>query len=259
MLFLCLKSNAIDEQFGGGSRIKSMAGIGVSIPDNWSSHYNQAGLAYLTDYAISAFYSNRFNLKETGYSAITIVLPVKPGTFSINASNFGYSAYSESKIAIGFGKRLGKYFSAGIQVNYIHTFISDIYDDKNGVYADLGLISIPFKKLRIGFHVINPIGSTFFDKDLISPVVRTGISYDVNESILIGFQIDKELYSSLEIKAGMEFELREHFFIRSGINLKTIEYSFGIGIDLKNVKCDLGFSNHQILGYSPNISLTYEF
>jgi hypothetical protein len=47
--------------------------------------------------------------------------------------------------------------------------------------------------------------------------------------------------------------------VRGGISTNPGIYSFGFGVDYKKLRVDFSSSVHNVLGYSPQISLIYTF
>jgi len=261
LLFFSIFNLAKSDNKSFNARTAALGEITSVWKDESAIFNNQAGISYLTAPVLSIYYHNRFNMDETGYGAIGFALPVKPGTFSFALSSFGYNIYNENTLSFGFGKKLGKYFSVGVSVNYLSTLIANNYKNVNGISANIGIISEPIKNLRIGFHVNNPFYIKYLNSsDEIIPVIFTlGALYKAADKLFLAYEFKKSVKHDTEHKFAIEYMALDHFFIRSGININLAEYSFGLGYLYKNLKCDLAFSRHQVLGYSPHISLSYMF
>src|SRR5436190_1480934 len=98
LLTLCLAINGLifagGDNYFAGARFGAMGFTAVSLSDLWSTHHNQAGLAFLTKPQGGAYYENRYLLKETGLSAFAFALPLtRGGTIGFAYSSFGYSLY----------------------------------------------------------------------------------------------------------------------------------------------------------------------
>jgi long-subunit fatty acid transport protein len=60
-------------------------------------------------------------------------------------------------------------------------------------------------------------------------------------------------------RAGIEFSVVKNFVLRTGIATNSTLISLGMGYKTKGLSIDLAFSYHQYLGYSPFITLSYNF
>jgi len=117
-LFIYLISYSGNDNYPTGSRSASMGNSSVTLSDVWSTHHNQAGLAGLTKPTIGFHHENRFIVKEYGLQSLAFVLPTNSGNFGISLSYFGYSKYNESKIGLGYAKKLSDKISFGVQLDY---------------------------------------------------------------------------------------------------------------------------------------------
>ena len=63
----------------------------------------------------------------------------------------------------------------------------------------------------------------------------------------------------LDIRAGAEYELLGKTFARTGVCTHPFQYTFGCGVGFGSVIVDFSASVHQVLGFSPQISIQYLF
>jgi hypothetical protein len=61
------------------------------------------------------------------------------------------------------------------------------------------------------------------------------------------------------LRLGSEYLLRENFFIRGGISTRPFQHSAGFGYKWNACQLDFALVHHEILGYTPIFSLTYNF
>jgi hypothetical protein len=81
------------------------------------------------------------------------------------------------------------------------------------------------------------------EKDLVyKPLIRGGIEYKIVEQAIVRIG-----YSTLPSTSGSQ-----NFSISS-------LYAFGFGLNLKKFQIDFSSTIHQILGWSPQISIQYKF
>jgi len=255
LLIICHSSFSAD-----GPRSSGMGGASVSLSDAWSAHKNQAGLGFVKSFSAGACYENRFLMNSLNVKSGAVAIPTKRGTFGVAFSNFGYSLFSQNKIGLGFGKSFGEKFSAGIQMDYLSTKISE-YGSKNIFAAELGIQAKPLKNLTIGAHIFNPTREKIADynDEKIPTIMRIGIDYKFSDKVFTAIETEKDIDHKAIVKMGIEYRPINEFFIRVGMATNPSLSCFGIGIKLKKIQMDISSSYHSVLGFSPQIGLTYEF
>jgi len=236
-----------------------MAGASVCFSDVWSQYSNQAGLAHVENMAIGLSYQNAFFVKELATNSIAFALPTKSGTFGLNYYYFGYSKYNENKIALAYAKSLGKKISVGIQLDYFITHIEGEFGTTGLPAGEIGILTNPIENLYIGAHVFN-IWNTHInsnDETYLPIIFKLGASYKLYEKALLSVEFEKDIDYPVVVKAGVEFEVIDNLFFRAGISAKPVLFSFGLGYAFKSFKLDIAFTKHEVLDYSPSISLRY--
>lgn len=257
-------SFAANNNYLTGTRFSAMGNTGITFPDLWSVSHNQAGLGFYNQLSVGFHHERKFAISEFSLNSAALTLPTTSGTFGISYTYFGYSAYHESKLGLGFGKSLNQWFSAGLQFNYLNTYISDETGNLNGWSIEAGIIAKPIQNLSIGFHIYNPTGSSFTglsEKEKIPVIMNLGMGYEYDGKLIAGIEVLKELeMRQLFIKTGIEYKLIRYLYIRTGMILsELISHSFGLGFALKKARIDIAFSHQQITGYTPHFSVQYNF
>jgi hypothetical protein len=250
---------AATHNFTPGSRSAAMGNASVTISDLWSVHHNQAGLAFLTAVQAGFHYENRYFMPELGYQALALALPASPGTFGLTYTFFGFSGYNESRAGFAFGRTLGEWISAGVRINYLHTFLEGYSRIPGRVTAEGGIIVKPGGGLLIAAHLYNParIGRPVEYHDPLPVIVRAGVSAMAGENILIALEAEKESGYNTLLKSGIEMGFAGPFYLRTGFSLRPVQPSFGFGYAAGSFAADIAFTNHQVLGFSPHITIVY--
>jgi hypothetical protein len=256
--------SATGDNYPVGSREAALGGAGVMSTSLWSASHNQAGLGFYPHLALGVHHENKFCVPEFSLHSLVFSLPTGTGTFSLNYSYFGYPVYNESKIGLGFGKALNDKFSAGIQFDYLHTYIDDETGNHGAVVIEAGILARPVKNLLVGFHIFNPTHSYYserIDNEHIPMIFKLGIGYNYQDNLFICFETEKNLeWGPVFYKAGIEYRILPMVSARTGVKVGDFaEHSFGLGLILKNIRADIAFSRQQVLGYTPHFSLQYTF
>lgn len=264
LLFALLSINLYGgyEPSSGGARSAGMGGAAAGLKGFWSLQNNQAGLAALDAFTVGTFYENRFLINELGFKSIGMALPTATGTFGLSLSQFGYTCYSENKIGLAYAREFTEDFSAGIQLDYLYTHIAEDFEAFGQLSFEIGLQYALNEKIIIGAHVFNPLDIDFIDEEQreeIPSVFKLGLVYYFNDNLLITTEAEKNTMYSLNLKTGIEYTALDFMELRMGVATDPVQFSFGTGFRIRKLKLDIASSYHQVLGFSPQISLVYSF
>jgi hypothetical protein len=73
------------------------------------------------------------------------------------------------------------------------------------------------------------------------------------------FETEKDMEMKPAFKGGIEIQAIDNLFFRGGFSTVYERYSFGIGYKYRKLVSDLAFSHHDVLGFTPHVSVGYEF
>lgn len=263
IVLLCLPWNIYAQNlpFESGARSVGVANSAMAISQVWSVNNNQAALAFLKNPEIGVFYTNRFLLKELGSQSLAFAYPTKLGALGVSLDYFGYDQQSELQVGLAYAKKLNEYFSLGVKFNYLQYQQLEFYGNTRAIVVEVGLLSRPYEKLIVGFQVYNPTRSKFnTDIEKYAPtILNFGAAYVPSSKLLLSAQVSKNIDYPMIYKMGIEFEIKESLFLRTGFNIQPNAYFMGIGFDFKTIRFNLAFSYQDRLGISPASSLSYEF
>ena len=255
-----------------GGRSAGIANASVCLNDFWSVHNNQAGLAGITGPTAGLYYENRFLVKELSLKAAAFVMPTKSGTFGISYNSFGYVSYNEMKAGLAYGKRFGKIFSAGLQLDYLRIHIAENYGNQDAFTFELGIQTELTKQFTLGAHIYNPIRVKIQSEtnDRIPAVFKLGLTYEISDKLILALETEKDSDFKPLIRGGIEYKIIELASARIGystlpstsgsenFSIASV-YSFGFGLNIRKFVLDLSSSWHQTLGWSPMVSFIYNF
>ncbi|MCF8400968.1 MAG: hypothetical protein K9G45_06330 [Bacteroidales bacterium] len=242
-------------------RSAGLAGATVALQDAWSVHHNQAGMTATEKLCFGAAYENRFLVEELGFKSFAVIIPAKPGTFGISLSQFGYSIFRESKVGIAYAKKLWSNISLGIQLDYLNISLGGEYGSKDVYTFEIGMQAEISEKIRIGAHVFNPVRARLsdFQDERIELIYQTGLVYSFSDELIASVEAEKYIDHPLNLKTGLEYNFKEKFYLRGGIATKPASWAMGFGMKLQNFSINLASLCHQVLGFSPTVSVQYAF
>ncbi len=247
-----------------GAKATSMSYCSVSLMDNFSLFNNPSATSWDAKYHASVFFENKFLLKELSTKGIGLSIPITTNdAIGVVFSQFGYSAYNESKIGIYYAKSFANRVSASLQFDYLNTAIDIESGKKNNFAIECALQGKINKNLNLGVHIFNPTRSKLTDyndiDEYIPVVIKFGLSYKFSDNFLLTAETEKSITSQTILRFGGDYRINKMFFVRGGISTGIINYSFGFGIQWNDFIFDFGTSAHQTLGYTPAFSLNYNF
>ena len=259
--FACLIAKAGNENVPAGARSAGVSGTSVCYSDLWSAFHNQAGLAEVKKFSGGVYFENRFSIAELGVKGFAFALPAgESGTFALSGTFFGYELYSEKKIGIGFGKKIGEKLKAGVQLDYLSTYIAENYGTRSALTGEAGILAEPVKNLLLGFHIYNPTQTKIADyaDERIPVIMRLGAAYKFSDKVTVSIENEKQVDAEGIFKTGIDYHIAEPLYLRGGIATNPSLNSFGFGLKFGQFMFDAAASFHEVLGFTPHISLRYE-
>ena len=244
-----------------GGRSAGMGHASITLSDVWSSHHNQAGLGWLTKAEAGVFAQNRFLVREMNYMGFAYAHPLNSGAFALSFTNFGYSQYGESKLGLGYGLKFSDRLTGGVQINYHNTRIGNNYGSASVLSTEMGMQAKITSNLELGMHLFNPTQAKLndFNDERIPTIMRLGMAYTFSNKVFVTMEAEKDIDFPANFKAGIEYKANNKIYLRGGIGAAPTAATFGVGVYHKGLKLDLASSYHQVLGFIPEVSLTYVF
>ena len=243
-----------------GGRASGLSGISVALSDGWSAANNQAGSAFSRGIFCGVFFENRFLLRELSNKTLVFAANTKPGVFSVVFSHFGSTVYSELKTGLGYARKFGKNFSAGVQLDYYRFNISGDYGTANLFDCEAGLLFWPLKQMSVGFHCLNPVPVKISESSggTLPALFRLGLCYWFTDDILVSAEIEKGPESKARGKLGAECRFAGILYARAGVSTGPFSLSIGAGIIINRICIDFATEYNQALGFSPAVSVQYQ-
>ncbi|MBI3518436.1 MAG: hypothetical protein HY062_03645 [Bacteroidetes bacterium] len=264
LLVILLISTGLSASNGDGPigvRSASLGHASSCLSDVWSSRNNQGSLGFVRKTEIGAFYENRFLIKELTQSGFAMAAPIKKGTFGICYSSLGYKLYRESQTTLSYGMKLTETISAGIGIDYLTTKIADVYGQAQTFTGSVGITAKVLPQLVIASHIYNPFRAkiTNYNHEKVPTIIKFGAQYLFSKKVCLLAEAEKTSAQNINVKAGIEYNPSSLIYLRAGASSFPTQAAFGIGINYNGLKIDLTSAYHNVLGFSPQIGLSYAF
>lgn len=249
-----------------------LAASTVAVPGFWSVSDNLAGLSEQQDAAAGIFWGNPYGIPELANGAVAIAFPTAAGVVAGLYSQSGYSLCKQQRLGLGYSRTFSKVISAGLRLDYLSETFGEGYGKCAYLSFSLGAIAKANEKLNIGASLDNPYGF-FLQKQVkedIIPVLRLGMKYTFSDEFYCTLEARKTSGLNPEICGGLDYTLSELASVRIGISNAGsqkqenpvqgyLKLAFGACLNWNKLTLDLNSSFHQVLGWSPDISVAYAF
>lgn len=244
-----------------GARTAALGFSSVSLSDRWSAFNNQGGLAFLKETSAGIYHENRYLVKELGLSAVCFNMPFQEGMMALSVSYLGFDAWNESRFGLAYARTFGDKFAIGAQLDYGLIKQAENYNTLDFITFEIGMIVRLSDKLMLGVHTYNPInaGVSEYTNEKNPATFRLGTSYKASGKFLFICEVEKSTDAHPLLKAGIEYEIFPLVHLRTGVASNPALWSFGAGFGLGKFTIDISTSNHYLLGFSPQASLSYNF
>jgi len=266
VVFLLLSGailKAANDNLPVGARSAGMAHASICVNDVWAVQHNQAALANLKNPEAGVFSQIVYPNSKVLMNAVAVASPFKYGVISGTFTRLGFkNLYNESKYGLGYSRQFGKAISAGMQLNYLSTFIGDNnYGSRGTVAVEAGFIAEVVKNLRIGVHVYNPTRSKTaqYNNERVPTIIKMGLQYTFSDKVLTTVEVEKDIANKPILKVGAEYRIVKEVYLRGGLSNNPSLNAAGFGIELKKFNLDFAAAFHPQMGVSPQIGLRYRF
>lgn len=210
-------------------------------------------------FTATVYTEKRFNLNELSLINAGIIVPVSNGSYGLQLSSFGGSAYSQRKAALGYGRSLGSRMHVGLQFNYMHLHMAG-YGNVGSVSADAGLVYQISDKLVAGLQLSHLAGtaSNYLKGERQPRTAAAGIGYAPSDEFYISTSIVKEAGQPLGIEAALQYQVLQKLQVTGGLHSGNSNLYVGAGFQLLQMQLHAVASFHPQLGISPGIMLTFK-
>ena len=242
-------------RYGGASA----AGLGQSVVAYSKAGYfqNQALITRFDSMYIELYSAIPFAITEFGTHSLFAAAPLLGGVTSFQYQYFGYQSYNENKAGLAYARKLGKGLSIGVQLSWVRVYIPDPYETSNHLLAEVGIAYELNKYLNFGAHIFNPTLSTPVSDNSETPetAIRAGVSYRPVDVVVCNVELVQWLNHKTSFRVGIDLQLTSNFSVQTGYNHDSQTVGVGLGLELKSFVVVFAGSYHNVLGYSPHLSI----
>lgn len=130
--------------------------------------------------------------------------------------------------------------------------------------ADVGILFTPVEKLLIGmliqdFPSVEILKKNADIESIIYYSLQIGFQWEVINNLLIVGNAETDKQTTVSGRIGIEYQLIDHFYVRTGIRTTPLLPTLGVGYRLSGFVVDVAVHYHPVLGISTGIGLKYCF
>ena len=254
------RQSAMGQPLFSGARDAALGGASAAFPDDAAGQVNPAAWGQVDTRILALHGAQLHGLPELRFAGIRIVAPFQEGAIAGGVSAFGFNLYRHFVLDAGFGRRFGfgthRQVHAGVRAEWNQVYIAN-----HGQAGALGLTGgvllpiTPFVSLgAVAYNLTAVAGPLRSD---LRRCLAVGAVWQPSEAFAMTTDVAKEVRSPLSMAAGIEIRLTQALALRGGIASGPRQASGGIGLSLASVRVDFAAQRHEILGWTPSMSLLY--
>jgi hypothetical protein len=244
------------EDLGSNARASGLGEAFVGLAQTSDAIFiNPAGLARLSGFEMTTFFSRLFGLKELNYSTLTVALPFRRYTPALGIHHFGYAAYRELSVNLALASHFQHKIYYGITCRYLALAIKN-YGSAATLSLDLGFILQTSPTFALGL-VLKNWNRPQIESERLPQIISSGLAVIPFPDLILTFDIYKDIHFPLDTRAGIEYQLFRILSVRAGLASEPARFCLGWGIQIQNWHFDYAYRMHPILGGTHQLSLSF--
>ena len=259
MVFLFVTVTAFGQNgnYRLGARSAAMGGTSITLNDHWSIFNSVGALALSDKNAVFSSYQNRFDLSEFQVLGAGYVHTLEKAAAGLGLYRFGGQLFSEQRINLAIGHTLDR-VSLGVNIDYLQYNISTV-GTKGALLFEFGGVAEITDRIQFGAQVFNVNQAKLASQEgeKLPTIMKAGISLRPSSELVLNFETEKELEFDEIFRLGLEYQIVERTYIRTGFSTAPFKGAFGVGFYPRNFQFDYSFSNDTNLGSIHEISVSY--
>ena len=216
---------------------------------------NPAYLSFYSGAQAGVTVINRFGIKELNVYRISGMIPGPFVDMGVKIASENLGDYNRIRCSAGFSKMIFKGFGIGANLHYDFRSLNGGLDNSNDLTFDIGCryaLTNQVNLALLGKQVATIRSATRF-------MLYSGVSYEMIPSFVLLLEAGADFNDLFFITGGLEVEFSDSLFFRAGIQSHLRSPAIGASYQFQQIKVDVSFSLHQVLGKSSAVCLTYCF
>lgn len=242
----------------GGARSVGLGGATTALSEDAWGHANPAAWATVPGRTVAFFASEGYGMRELRLGAAQYVEPLPFGAIALGVRTYGFEAYRETRLEIGFarGLRLGslRRLYAGLRLRAERVDVAG-YGSATAYGLSAGGMVEVFPSLTFGFAATNVNVPRWGRHEELPRTLSLGLAYVPTENVRVVLDTVKEVRFPASVRSGVEVRLVPALALRTGVATAPVRYTAGVGIRIRPLAVDAAAIRHDVLGWTPALSL----
>jgi hypothetical protein len=184
-------------------------------------------------------------------------VPLGGGSGGLVVSYYGFESYNEQRIGLLYGRKLSEKVQLGAQLYTLGVRIPE-YGSRQVVSFELGLQAEISPAVTLATRVANPVRVELVEGEELPSVLSAGFRYRPGTQVLLFGEVEKDILFPVRVRMGLEYQLLDVLYLRTGVSTEPTQLSFGLGYSLQEQwRFDFAANYHQYLGFTPGIGIVY--
>lgn len=243
-----------------GSRSKGLGGSYLTHKDLWSALNNPASLSQTTHpVQAGVYYENGYLAKELNLTGVGITYETPLLNLGLKISRMGFFSYNQGAASISFSKEVWKDISVGAKIVYHYIQAAGGIGSVAALTAEVGATAAISEVVTLGIHVINPSNESI-GKEVREPLpsaLAAGFGFITPWNLTLYGELVGATNRKVGVRSGIEWSVFSKLFARVGYSQNPSILSVGMGYWASFGSFDFSITQHQILGYSPQVAVTF--
>lgn len=255
-------------------RLRALGGAGAALErDAYAALHNPAALAGLDGVAGAGSYLQPFSLPFASQNTVAATLPLPGGAGGLGLAvrSFGVRYQDtrldqETTVSLAHGFRLLRDAQSALSFGwtlslYSLSFGTSVTGMEPGSASTLGLglgaVAVVRDRTRVGFAVQNLNNPSIGDLDheQLGRRVSGGLAYTPYAGVTTVVDMAAGLGGAVEYRGGVELAATDFLTLRAGVCTEPNAFSAGLGLRLRALRLDYGYSSGGVLGDTHHIGL----
>ncbi|OON67364.1 hypothetical protein [Hymenobacter sp. CRA2] len=251
-----------------GGRAAGLGNASVTLSDVWSIGNNVAGLGQLTRPEVGVYANNQYLIRELNNASLAAALPLgriadgtsakaaPHGVVGVELQRFGGKLYSEQRVGLGYGYRLGL-VSIGARADVLQVSIEGLGSRRTAALSLGGQAEVIPQKLTFGAYLynLNQAKLADYQNERVPTVLKAGLSYRPTSKVLLVVETEKDVELDADFKAGLEYQVLEALTLRAGVATLSEQVTGGAGLHFGRLHLNYAAGWHNALGLSQHLSV----
>lgn len=238
-----------------GAKSQGLGAVKLYHQDAWSLFNNVGALDRMKNSEVGIALDQRYGLHELSTAALSLAFKKPGGSLGIGIARFGGELFQQHRLELGLSTTRG-ILSFGVKAAWFQTYIEG-FGTGNALLLSLGGLAELGPRFFFGTHLSN-LNQAKVSKQSSQPIptlLTVGITYVPAKNLEIQSELEKDLDNPPLFKLGLNYQLDNWIFLRTGIHSAPNSLHFGLGLRKKKYGLDYALGQTSALGGTHHLSL----